>query len=260
MPERDSYAHGEFNWVDLCADDPAKAKEFYSALFGLSFLDETDDSGNVYTLGLKNDRPVVGLMEKPPEMAQAGVPNVWETYIKVDDIDAALAKVGPAGGTPMGPVMQASEAGRLAVVADPTGAVVVLWEPIDHQGAHLRDEHGTQCWNELVSSDVDAALAFYSEVLGWTSVPLSMNEMVGIRRGDDMIGSAGPPFMEGIPTHWSVYFAVDDCDATVAQCQSLGGSVTVPPMDMPPGRMAQLMDNQGAIFWVITLNPEFSMD
>ena len=260
MPERDSYAHGEFNWTDLCADDPESAKEFYSALFGLSFLDETDESGNVYTLGLKNDRPVLGLMAKPPEMAQAGVPNCWETYIKVNDVEASLAKVAPARGTAMGPVMQVSEAGRLAVVADPTGGVVVLWEALDHEGAHLVNEHGTLCWNELITSDVDAAMAFYSDLLGWAPVPLGMGGLVGIRQGKDMIGSAGPPPVEGIPTHWAVYFAVDGCDATVEQCQSLGGSVTVPPMAMPPGRMAQLSDDQGAIFWVITLNPEFSMD
>ena len=259
MPERESYNHGVFNWTDLCVDDPERAKEFYAALFGLSFLDETDAHGNVYSLGQKNDRPVVGVMVKPAEMAEAGIPNVWETYIKVDDADAALAASVAAGGTAMGPVMQATDAGRLAVVADPTGGVVVLWEPIDHQGAHLVNEHGTLCWNELVTSDVAAATAFYSEVLGWTTVPLGMNDMVGIRQGADMIGTISPLPAEGVPTHWAVYFAVDDCDATVAQCQSLGGSVTVPAMDMPPGRMAQLADNQGAIFWVITLNPDFSM-
>ena len=148
----------------------------------------------------------------------------------------------------------------LAVVADPTGAVVVLWEPIDHEGAHFRSEHGTHCWNELMSTDVDAALAFYAEVLGWTSVPLEGEPVVGIRLVDEMIGTALSLEAESIPSHWAVYFAVDDCDATVAQCQSLGGQVIVPPMDTPPGRMAQLFDNQGAMFWVITLNPDFSMD
>ena len=260
MAERDGYDHGVFNWTDLCTDATEAAKEFYTALFGLSFLDETDESGNVYTLGLKNDRPVVGLMAKPPEMDEMGVPNCWETYIKVDDADAALARAAAAGGTPMGPVVQASDAGKLAVVADPTGGVVVLWEPIDHQGAHLVNEHGTLCWNELVTSDVDAAMAFYSQLLGWTAVDLGMGGSVGIRQGEDMIGTVSPLPAEGVPTHWAVYFAVDDCDATVEQCQNLGGSVTVPPMDMPPGRMAQLADGQGAMFWVITLNPDFSMD
>ncbi len=260
MPETDSYVHGDFSWVDLCTEEPDKAKAFYSALFGLNFHDELEGSQVVYTLGMKGDKPVLGLMEKPQHMGEMGIPNVWETYISVDNADEALAKVAPAGGTPMGPVMDPSGAGKMAVVADPTGAVVVLWEALGQDGAALKSEHGTQCWNELISSDVDKALAFYSEVLGWTPVPLDMEGSVGIMLNGEMIGSAGPRPTPGIPSHWAVYFAVDDCDSTAEQCQELGGQVIVPPMDAPPGRMAQLLDDAGAMFWVITLNPEFSMD
>ncbi|WP_419918412.1 VOC family protein [Candidatus Poriferisocius sp.] len=260
MAERNSYAHGDFNWVDLATDNPDAAKTFYSALFGWSFVDDIDESGNIYSLGLKNDRPVVGLMAKTPEMVEMGVPNVWETYIKVDDADAALAGVEPAGGTPMGPVMQAAQAGRLAVVTDPTGGVVMLWEPIDHQGAHFKSEHGALCWNELVTSDVDAAMAFYSAVLGWTPVKMGDGGVVGIRQGTEIIGTATPAPHDGVPSHWAVYLAVNDCDAVADHCRSLGGSVNVAPMDTPPGRMAQLADDQGAIFWVITPDPDFSMD
>jgi len=260
MPEVDGYVHGDFSWVDLCTEEPDKAKEFYSALFGLTFHDELEGSQVVYTLGLKGEKPVLGLLEKPQQMCEMGIPNVWETYISVDNADEALAMVGPAGGTPMGPVMEPSGAGRMAVVADPTGAVVMLWEALGQDGAALKSEHGTLCWNQLLTSDVDKALAFYSEVLGWTPIPLDMEGSMGISHNGEMIGSAGPLPMEGIPPHWAVYFAVDDCDATAAQCGELGGQVIVPPMDTPPGRMAQLMDDTGAMFWVITLNPDFSLD
>ena len=258
MPEINGYAHGDFSWVDLCTEEPDQAKAFYSALFGLSFHDELEGSQMVYTLGLKGDKPVLGLLEKPQHMREMGIPNVWETYITVDNADEALAKVAPAGGTPMGPVMEPSGAGRMAVVADPTGAVVVLWEALGQDGAALKSEHGTQCWNELISSDVDKALAFYSEVLGWTPVPLDMEGSVGIMLNGEMIGSAGSRPTPGIPSHWAVYFAVDDCDATAEQCRELGGQVIVSPMDTPPGRMAQLLDDAGAVFWVITPDPAFS--
>ncbi|WP_419849347.1 VOC family protein [Candidatus Poriferisocius sp.] len=260
MPEVDGYAHGDFSWVDLCTEEPDKAKAFYSSLFGLTFRDEHDGSQVVYTLGLKDERPVLGLLEKPQEMCEMGIPNVWETYISVDNADEALAKVAPAGGTPMGPVMEPAGAGRMVVVADPTGAVVMLWEAIGQDGAELKSEHGTLCWNQLLTSDVDKALAFYSEMLGWTPIPLDMDDSVGIMHNGEMIASAGPLPAPLIPAHWAVYFAVDDCDATAAQCQELGGHVVVPPMDTPPGRMAQLVDDAGAMFWVITLNPDFSMD
>ena len=258
MPEIEGYAHGDFSWIDLCTEEPDKAREFYSALFGLTFHDEFEGDQVVYTLGLKGDKPVLGLMEKPQQMCEMGIPNVWETYITVDSADEALAKVGPAGGTPMGPVMEPSGAGRMLVVADPSGAVVVLWEALGQDGAALKSEHGTLCWNQLLSSDVDKALGFYSEVLGWTPVALDMEDSTGIMLGGEMIASAGPLPAPAIPSHWAVYFAVDDCDATAAQCLELGGHVVVPPMDTPPGRMAQLVDNAGAMFWVITLDPTFS--
>ena len=258
MPEIEGYAHGEFSWVDLCTEETDKAREFYSALFGLTFHDELEGDQVVYTLGLKGDKPVLGLMEKPQQMCEMGIPNVWETYITVDSADEAMAKVGPAGGTPMGPVMEPSGAGRMLVVADPSGAVVVLWEALGQDGAALKSEHGTLCWNQLLSSDVDKALDFYSEVLGWTPVSLDMEDSTGIMLNGEMIASAGPLPAPAIPSHWAVYFAVDDCDATAAQCLELGGHVVVPPMDTPPGRMAQLVDNAGAMFWVITLDPTFS--
>ena len=258
MPEVNGYVHGDFSWVDLCTEAPDKAKVFYSALFGLAFHDEREGDQVVYTLGLKGEKPVLGLMEKPQQMCEMGIPNVWETYITVNDVEAALAKVTPAGGTPMGPVMEPSGAGRMAVVADPAGAVAVLWEAVGHDGAALKSEHGTLCWNQLLSSDADKALSFYSEVLGWTTVPLDMEDSTGIMRGGDMIASAGPLPAPGIPSHWAVYFAVDDCDGTAAQCLELGGQVAVPPMNTPPGRMAQLIDDTGAMFWVITPNPTFS--
>ena len=254
MPERDSYPQGVFNWVDLCTGDIDQAKAFDGPLFGVTFTEPTGD--NPYTVALKGERLVWGLMPQPEHLA--GMPYFWETYVKVDDIEAAVARVRACGGTPQGPVMEVEDTGRLAVVADPTGAVVILWEPGHHHGAHLVDEHGTMCWHELVTSDVDAAMGFYSKLLGWTSVPFDEDGTVGVRLGDDFIASAAPG-AEDVPPHWSVLFAVDDCDAVVEHCVRLGGRTVVPAMDQPPGRMAMLADDQGAMFWVITLNPDFSV-
>ena len=259
MAERSSYGHGEFNWVDVMTRDTDSAKVFYSGLFGLSFVDERHDDGSVYTLGVKGTGLVVGLMRQPDELCEMGIPPFWETYVKVDDVEATAARVAECGGTLLGPVVDVpGGAGRIAVVQDPTGAVVILWEPIEHFGAHLVNEHGTMCWHELVTGDVDAAMAFYSDLLGWTPVPTGMGELVAIQQGDEFIASASPA-PEGVSAHWAVYFAVDDCDAAVEHCARLGGRTVVPAMDQPPGRMAALADDQGAMFWVITLNPDFSM-
>ncbi len=258
MPEVTSYKHGDFSWVDLCTDEPHKAKAFYSELFSLEFRDEHQDDQVVYTVGLKGDKPVLGLMEKPQQMREMGIPNLWETYITVDNVEAALAKVAPAGGTPMGPVMELADAGRMAVVADPCGAVVLLWEALSQTGAAIKGEHGTLSWNQLISADVDKALGFYSELLGWTQLPIDMENSTGIALGGAMIASASPLPAPAIPSHWAVYFAVEDCDATAAQCLALGGNVVIQPTDTPPGRAAQLADNAGAMFWVIACDPTFS--
>jgi len=258
MVERSGYSHGEFSWVDLLTHDPVAAQGFYGELFGLDFVDEVDDAGEVYTIGFKDGLRAVGLLELSSDLAASGVPSNWETYINVDDLEATCAAVPGAGGTIIQTPIQASEAGNLAVFADPSGAVALLWESKTDMGPHIIEEHGTGCWHALVTGDADAALGFYSELLGWTGVPTGMDDLIGIAHNGAYIASAVPA-AEGVPPHWAVYFAVEDCDATVANCQRLGGSLIVPAMDHPPGRMAMLADPQGVMFWVAALNPDFSM-
>ncbi|MDE0268895.1 MAG: VOC family protein [Acidimicrobiaceae bacterium] len=254
MVQKDSYPHGSFNWVDVCTTDTEVAKSFYSELFGLDFQDDSADEDNIYTIGYKNGLPVLGMMTKTPDMTAGGMPDCWETYISVDDIEKTVAAIPEAGGRLLGPVMNAaSGAGRLAVIADPNGAVAILWQPIGSHGACLIKEHGTLSWNELVVNDVDAAMDFYCALLGWSTEPLDDDGLIGIRCGDsgEIIGSAtlAPP---GVPSHWSVYFAVNDCDATVQHVLRLGGQVIVPASTQRSGRTAQVADNQGAMFWITT--------
>ena len=121
-----------------------------------------------------------------------------------------------------------------------------------------RGVHATMCWRELATGDVGAAMAFYSELLGWTAVPTGMGDLVACPQADDFIARVSPA-PDGVPAHWAVFFAVDDCDAVVEHCGRLGGRTMVPAMDQPPGRMAQLADDQGAMFWVIAPNPDISI-
>ena len=254
MTARDSYPHGVFCWVDLCSADTGSARKFYSELFGVTLTQPTDS--DPYEVATAGERMLWGLMPQPEHLR--GMPDFWETYIKVDDVEDAAARVEDCGGTLHQPVTDVGETGRLAVVADPTGAVVILWEPRIHHGAHLVNEHGAMCWHDLVTGDVDAAMGFYSRLLGWTSVPLDEAGSVMVQQGDEFIGSASHG-SEGIPPHWAVCFEVDDCDAVVERCGRLGGRTVVPAVDHEPGRMAQLADHAGAHFWVVTPNPDFSM-
>ena len=253
MTARDTYPHGVFCWVDLCTADTDSARTFYSELFGVTITQPTDS--NRYMMAKAGDRLLWGLMPQPEHLR--GMPDVWETFIKVDDVDDAAARVEGCGGSLHQPVIDVGT-GRLAVAADPTGAVVILWEPREIQGAHVVGEHGAMCWHDLVTSDVDAAMGFYSKLLGWTCVPFDEAGSVMVQQGDEFIGSASHA-SEGVPPHWAVCFEVDDCDAAVERCGRLGGRTVVPAVDHEPGRMALLADHAGAHFWVVAANPDFSM-
>ena len=255
MPERESYASGTPNWVDLQTTDQPAAKTFYGELFGWTFEDNpVDETGDVvYSMATLQGHRVAAISPLG-EQAAAGVPPHWNSYVSVDDIDAAAAKVAPAGGTVIAPPFDVLDAGRMAVIQDPTGAVLELWQAKNNIGASLVNEPGTFSWSELMTPDVPKAAAFYDAVLGWGSrthgegMPYTEFTL----DGNSIAGAMNPP-MPGIPPVWGVYFSVADTDATVAKATSLGAAVFAGPTDIEPGRFAVLADPQGAMFNVITM-------
>lgn len=151
----------------------------------------------------------------------------------------------------------------MAVFADPTGAAIGLWQPNQHIGAQLANQPGTYCWSELITSDVDAAKAFYRQVFGWDAEtqgegPRAYTEwkLGGKSIGGMMAKTDDMP--ADMPSFWGVYFAVDDADASVARALELGGSLHIPPTDIDPGRFAMLVDSGGATFNVLALKAELS--
>lgn len=262
MPEVTSYAHGVPSWIDLSTPDLAASRAFYGPLFGWEFDEQpTDDVGMTYTMVTRNGKAVAGMMLLGPEMAAQGVPPSWSSYVNVDDVDARTARVEPAGGQVIQPPMDVMTAGRMAVIADSTGAVICLWEKREHIGAELVNEHGTLVWNELITPDPAEAAEFYAQVLGWRSETAPMDGFeytVFHVDGADPNGIAGAmrPPMEGMPAFWGVYFAVDDTDAVVAAAVERGATVLAEPTDLPGvGRMAALLDPQGAAFSVLRGDP-----
>ena len=258
MPTRDHYEHGVPNWVDLMTPDTERSRAFYAGLFGWEYTENpTGEDSPPYVMALKEGKPVAGMMQRSEADAAAGMPPMWSTYIAVDDIDATFAKVAPAGGQEMMPPMQVMEAGKMALLADPTGAVVGLWERGEHIGAELVNEHGAVTWNELQTPDPDAASAFYAEVLGWGTESMDMGPAgtyTVYTVGENGIGGAMKPPQPGVPPHWSVVFATDDADATAATAQELGGTVHAEPFDMPIGRLTVIADIHGSIFQAIKLD------
>jgi predicted enzyme related to lactoylglutathione lyase len=120
-----------------------------------------------------------------------------------------------------------------------------------HIGARVVNEPGAFCWSELTTSDRERAAAFYGAVLGWSSRTNTMGPMTYTEFQNGVCTVAGMMETAGVPANWGVYFAVADADETAARAEELGGSVLRPPMDLPIGRFATLVDPQQAVFSII---------
>jgi predicted enzyme related to lactoylglutathione lyase len=256
MPARESYAQGTPNWVDLQTTDQAAAKAFYGGVFGWTYDDQPMDADAVYSIAKIGDGQVAAIAPQSPELKAAGAPAIWNTYLAVDSVDDATAKVGPAGGTVAMEPFDVMDAGRMSFVLDPSGAAVALWQANQHIGATLVNEPGTVTWNELIT-DNPAAVSFYEQVLGVTTTTMDMGEgkYTMFQVGGKEVGGSMPPQTAGVPNHWHVYFAVTDADATAAKIKQLGGSIVVEPFDTPIGKMAVAADPQGAVFSLFQAPP-----
>ena len=241
-----SYPHGLPSWADLTSPDIGAAVEFYAPLFGWGSQDLGEEAGH-YTMLTKGGK-LVGAIS--PATPGDPTPPHWTTYINVDDIDAVTAKVTGAGGSALFGPMQVMTAGKMAVYADTTGAVIAAWEPGDHKGAELVNETGAMIWNELNTSDLAKSKAFYGDVFGWTwggsddytEAQIDGRTMAGfLPRPESMPAE--------VPDHWLVYFAVDDVDADTERATKAGATLAAGPQDIPgTGRFSVLIDPQGAVF------------
>ena len=250
--EVESYEHGVPSWVDLGTPDAAAAAAFYSALFGWTVQPGPPEAGG-YAIAELRGRPVAGIGPR-----QNPGPPVWSTYVNVDDADAVVGKVPGAGGIVIMAPMDVMDVGRMAFFADPLGAVIGVWQPNVHKGAGIVNEPGTLTWNELVTTDTDAAATFYEQVFGWAA--MSHGEGAGAYTefqvgGRSIAGMMARPaeMPSEAPPYWGVYFAVGDTDAAAARVGELGGTVMMAPRDIEPGRFAIAVDPTGAMFSVITM-------
>jgi len=253
MPTRDSYTQGTPNWVDLQTSDQAAAKAFYSGLFGWTYDDQSTPDGQVYSMAVLRGHQVAAIAPQPPELAAAGAPPMWNTYLAVDSADEATARAEAAGGTVAMAPFDVMDAGRMSFVLDPSGAAVALWQANKHIGATLVNEPGTLNWNELITSD-QGVFSFYTAVAGLTAAVEDMGDgqpYAVFKAGEAPVGGSMLPQAPGVPNHWHVYFGTDDADAAAAKAAETGGTVVVPPFDTPVGRIAVLGDPQGAVFSVI---------
>lgn len=256
MGIRDSYENGVFSWVDLMTSEQESAKHFYGELFSWEFKDEPMDNGGVYSMAFKRDRTVAAIFALPDD---GQIPPHWQCYITVKDLDSTLQSWQNHGGILEAPAFDVMDAGRMAMVKDPTGAFVSLWQAKGHVGAGLVNEVNTFCWTELQTRGADKAAEFYQAVFGWELEVEEKppNYVTASVKGHlncgmfDMDKAKLPP---EIPSNWAVYFNVANLDNSLAIVNRLGGKALMDPIDIEPGRFTTIMDPQGATIALMQVN------
>jgi uncharacterized protein len=273
MPERDGYIPGVPCWVDTTQPDPEAAVDFYRGLFGWEFEDvmPPGSPAKYFVARIRGGR--VAAVGSQPEGRSPEA--LWNTYIWVESADETASKVRDAGGKVLIDPFDVMDSGRMALLADPSGAAFCVWQAKQHKGAQIVNEHGSLNFNTLNTRDRKAAKAFYGSVFGWGILALPggfemwtlpgygdylERDNPGIREAvaesggpegfEDVVASINPiPEQQpDVAPHWGVTFAVDDADTIAGKAAELGGQVIAPPFDAPWVRMTVIADPQGATF------------
>ncbi|CAM5595071.1 hydrolase [Streptomyces spiroverticillatus] len=264
-----AFAEGVPCWIDVALPDVEAGRRFYGGLFGWTFDEPADKEYGYYTqayVGEGDDRKNVAALAAK---ADGRMPTAWGVYFATPDTAALVARAREAGGQIVMDTMPVGPYGTMAQIADPGGAVFGVWQGASHPGFERTAVPGAFCWTEAYvrEADLERVDAFYDKVFGFgtqdlaeltddeSGVAFRTWSPAGTEPGDDtaiggraVITDALPAEM---PAHFLSYFMVEDCDATAAEAKRLGGRVSQPPFDIPYGRMAILVDNQGAVFAVL---------
>lgn len=263
MPFVDKHAPGAFCWIELGTTDQFAAKIFYTSLFGWSFTDSPIGPNDYYTMfslaGPAGPCTAAACFTLQPDQLRLGIPPHWNLYIGVASADATTKRALECEGKVFCGPFDVATHGRMSTLADPTGAVFSIWEPKDQSGIGVERQHASFCWADLSTPDPDRAARFYKDVFNWSLRAGQENYLHIANTGEhDYIGGIPPASMRQPhePSHWQIYFQVDDCDAATARAKSLGAGIFAGPMTVEHvGRMTLLADPQGAVFSLFQPEP-----
>ena len=253
MPNIDRHAPGTFTWVELATSDQDAANKFYSQLFGYQVNQQPIGGGQLYTIFRLDGRDAGACYTMMDDEKNLGIRPHWNLYIAVASTDESAKQAGELGGKVVAQPFDVMDAGRMAVIQDPTGAIFQLWQANRSQGIGIAGVPGTLCWADLNTTDPDRAKQFYEALLGWK---LALGEKdtsayLHIKSGDEFIGGVPPASLmdPNTPSHWMIYLFTEDIRAAANHAKELGAKVLMTPMKIQDvGEMAVIEDPQGAIF------------
>jgi predicted enzyme related to lactoylglutathione lyase len=251
MPLRKNAPIGAPCWVDIFTSDPDRIQAFYNELFGWTCEAGAPEFGGYFNFA-KDGVRVAGGMGNNGENG----PDQWSVYLASDDAAATVAAAESRGSTAIVPAMQLMDLGSMAVVTDPGGDSIGIWQPGTHTGFEILGEPGTPSWFELHTREYDKAVPFYRDVFKRetnTAGDSPEFRYTTLNVGEEQVGGImdATLFPADAPTGWSVYFGTDDTDKTLAQVVDLGGKIVLPAEDTPYGRLAQASDPTGSLFKLV---------
>lgn len=233
---------GRYLWYELLTTDPAAAQAFYGALIGWG-VEKWTGAGLDYTMWMRAQTPIGGLLELPAAQRAAGVPSHWLAYIGTPDVDATAREARKRGGRIHVPPQDIPEQGRFAVLADPHGVVFAAYTPKREPAPPRAPELGDCSWHEIAAGDDKQAFEFFSALFGWQKHGPG-HDMGPLGRYQEY-EVPGTPFPIGgiykrpadmpAPPHIMLYFRVDDVGPKAAQVKALGGHIVNGPMEVPGG-------------------------
>ncbi|MFF7186426.1 VOC family protein [Streptomyces sp. NPDC008222] len=240
-------------WASLMVHGMAATQEFYGALFGWEFRPGPRPLGR-YARAVLNDREVAGIGLLPPDRQLSAA---WTPYFASDDVDATAESVRSCGGTVAVGPLDAAEAGRLAIVSDPMGAVFGVWRAAGHLGRGLTGVPGTPAWNDLFTYDAAGVAKFYRTVFASGGEPVvddDPDDVVLRIEGRPVAGihGAGAVLPRDRGPHWMTYFQVEDVDRAAERVAALGGHVVRSGGVTAVGRAVTVADPEGALFAVVS--------
>jgi uncharacterized protein len=243
---------GEFCWINMLTPQPPEARAFFGKLLGWTYL-EIPGIGHRVQVG---GRDIGGLFDLEGPNTPPGTPPLIGVMVKVDSADAACEKVTSLGGRAK-PAFDIMDNLRMAVCFDPNGAEFDVWEPKKGHGTDVDSNlHGAPSWFETMTTDVDRAAKFYSELFGWLPqvMPMPGGSYTTFKlRAADVAGmmQITPP-MGALRPHWATYFTVRDADETAREAVKLGARLCMTMKNVPGvGRFCGITSPQGVTFRVV---------
>lgn len=234
---------GTPTWLDIWSEDMAGTRQFFLDLLDHD-IPEGDPNYGGYTIAMSQGRYAFGIGPSMPGAAH----DTTAMYFATDDVDASAERVRDLGGQVVIDPTDVADTGRMAIAVDPAGVTFALWQAAPVVGYGAVDEPGFPCWQDCLTTDVQASADFYAGLFGFTYEPMTPDGAVVLAKlGDDGHFTIGA-CTEADEPHWVTYLLVDDVDAMTRRAQEVGGRVATPPTDLPFGRFAHLRTPGGAPF------------